>query len=40
MSDDSTKPQPGTIRVDEEQLQGHVDQAVRTIGPDPIRWTV
>ena len=30
MSDDTTKPQPGTIRVDEEQLQGHVDQAVRT----------
>ena len=31
MSDDTTKPQPGTIRVDEEQLQGHVDQAMRTI---------
>ena len=30
MSDDTTKPLQGTIRVDEEQLQGHVDQAVRT----------
>ena len=30
MSDDTTKPLQGTIRVDEEQLQGHVDEAVRT----------
>ena len=30
MPDDTTKALPGAIRVDEEQLQGHVDEAVRT----------
>ena len=29
MPDDTTKALPGAIRVDEEQLQGHVDEAVR-----------
>ena len=30
MSDDTTKDLRGTIRVDEGQLQGHVDEVVRT----------
>ena len=30
MPDDTTKALPGAMRVDEEQLQGHVDEAVRT----------
>ena len=30
MGDDTTKRLEGTIKVDEGQLQGHVDEAVRT----------
>ena len=30
MSDDTTKDLRGTIQVDEGQLQGHVDEVVRT----------
>jgi transposase-like protein len=30
MGDDTTKGLKGTIRVDEQQLQGHVDEVVRS----------
>ena len=36
MSDETTKRLQGTIKVDEGQLQGHVDEAVRTSVEDTL----
>jgi hypothetical protein len=36
MGDDTTKALKGTIRVDEQQLQGHVNEVVRSSVEDTL----